>query len=200
MDTTDAMTFRRHSRAARAALALAVLPLAGCGQGLDLDRTLGLETPAPDEFKVSDHAPLTMPPSFELPEPKPGARRPQATSPRQRAEEAVLTASARGARAGGAGGLSDGERTLLTKAGSQQATEDIRDTLARENDSFYADDDLLNFNNLVWWREPAPKGTIVDASAESKRIRENRALGRPLTQGETPTVEPKERALLEGIF
>jgi len=45
-----------------------------------------------------------------------------------------------------------------------------------------------------------PLGQSVDASAESKRLQENAALGEPVTTGETPVIERRERALLEGIF
>ena len=41
---------------------------------------------------------------------------------------------------------------------------------------------------------------MIDAEAEAKRLRENSALGRPATEGKTPTIERKKKALLEGIF
>jgi hypothetical protein len=41
---------------------------------------------------------------------------------------------------------------------------------------------------------------VVDPQAEQQRIEENQALGKPVTEGETPTIERKKRGLLEGIF
>ena len=52
----------------------------------------------------------------------------------------------------------------------------------------------------MFWREEVPPGRIIDADAEAKRLRENAALGKPVTAGETPTIERKKKALLEGIF
>ena len=37
--------------------------------------------------------------------------------------------------------------------------------------------------------------------AEAQRLRKNDALGEPVTEGETPRIEPKEnQGLLEGLF
>jgi hypothetical protein len=54
---------------------------------------------------------------------------------------------------------------------------------------------------LMFWRKPDPEyGTVVDASKEAQRIRENQALGKPVAEGVTPTIARRKRALLEGIF
>jgi hypothetical protein len=41
---------------------------------------------------------------------------------------------------------------------------------------------------------------LVDPAKESQRIKENQALGRPVTEGETPTIERREQGIFEGIF
>ena len=61
-----------------------------------------------------------------------------------------------------------------------------------ENESF--------INSLVFWRKTEPTGTIVDANKESRRLQENAALGRGVTEGNTPTIERRKKALFEGIF
>ncbi|MBF0248468.1 MAG: DUF3035 domain-containing protein, partial [Alphaproteobacteria bacterium] len=33
-----------------------------------------------------------------------------------------------------------------------------------------------------------------------KRIQENQALGKPLSEGQTPMIEPQKKGLLEGIL
>ncbi len=52
----------------------------------------------------------------------------------------------------------------------------------------------------MFWREPQATGDIVDAIEEAKRLRENAALGKPVTDGETPTIERRRKGLLEGLF
>jgi len=61
-----------------------------------------------------------------------------------------------------------------------------------ENDSFV--------DALIFWQEQPEPGVIVDADAESQRIRENQALGKPVTEGLTPTVERREMGIFEGLF
>lgn len=53
---------------------------------------------------------------------------------------------------------------------------------------------------LVFWRDPPQAGTVVDPEAENRRIRENQALGEPVTKGDTPLIERKEKAIFEGLF
>ena len=51
--------------------------------------------------------------------------------------------------------------------------------------------------------ETVPPGAdrVVDPTKESQRIRETQALGRPITEGQTPIIERrKKKGLLEGIF
>jgi hypothetical protein len=43
-------------------------------------------------------------------------------------------------------------------------------------------------------------GSVVDAERETRRLRENQALGRPASEGDTPIVRRRQRGLLEGIF
>ena len=43
-------------------------------------------------------------------------------------------------------------------------------------------------------------GEIIDPEAEQQRLRENQALGRDPTVGDTPVIERRERAIFEGIF
>jgi len=40
----------------------------------------------------------------------------------------------------------------------------------------------------------------VDPVAESKRLQENQALGKPVTEGETPIITVRRKGVLEGIF
>lgn len=104
-------------------LALSVLCLSACSNPRE---TLGLKRSAPDEFKVVKHAPLEMPTSYELPEPRKGAPRPQETAVTKQVETALL-----GERK--ATSLSQSEEALLQKAGTNEVPDDIRTLVDREN-------------------------------------------------------------------
>ena len=75
----------------------------------------------------------------------------------------------------------------------------IRQVVERESKTLREEDGYL-YDVLVFWRDEEPPGQIIDAEAEAKRLQENAALGKPVTAGETPTIERRKKAFLEGIF
>lgn len=202
-----------------AAIAL-VAGLGGCSQ---TQEALGLTKSAPDEFQVLQRAPLSLPPNFALRPPEPGAPRPQEGTARDRAETALFgeagtnsTQTAMfgnlapgGALGGTAGdytggtarpaGPSSGEQALLAEAGAMDANPEIRAVIERETAALIEQDSDF-VERLIFWRDPQPFGTVVDPVQEEQRIQENAALGKPVTAGETPMIEPKKRAPLEGLF
>lgn len=160
---------------------------------------LGLTKQPPDEFRVQARAPLSMPPDFNLRPPRQGAPRPQEGTVQQQARQAVFRVGKTPVSAAGADGRSHGERALLAAAGADRADPNIRATVDRETGILNEQDEsFLDF--LVFWRDKAPSGTVVDAEQEAKRLRENAALGKPATEGETPTIERRKKALFEGLF
>lgn len=189
---------RRMVRAAALTAALAAAAAtAGCENFRD---SVGLTKNPPDEFKVVSREPLTVPPDFNLRPPEPGAERPARRSAREQAEQTVFKGDdAEPSSLTGDGERSAGERALLAKAGADDADPEIRQKLSRETDRLEKSE--RNFvDSLIFWQEPEPKGKVVDAEKEARRLRENAALGKDLTEGETPTIERKERGFLEGIF
>ncbi len=183
-------------------LTLAVLAaLAGCGP--ETQRTFGLTRDAPDEFQVTTRAPLSMPPSLgELPVPRPGAVRPQELTARQQAEAALVPGAVLG-QGPAASRRSSGESALLSQAG-RPVGDEIRRQVDEESLRLdRGDRDLVD--RLMFWREPPPPGTAVDPQREAQRLRENAALGRAPTEGETPIIQrgrsgnPVTR-LFESIF
>ena len=52
----------------------------------------------------------------------------------------------------------------------------------------------------MFWRDGEDRDVLVDPVAESRRLRRNEARGEPVTRGATPTIERREKALLEDIF
>ena len=198
-----------------ALLLAAAAALSACASA---KRTFGLENKAPDEFAVVSRPPLSIPPDFNLRPPQPGAEPQQIAALRERARQAVFgldAGSADGANGGGEISLAAGpdaplaaphagvqtttvgEAALLRLAGAATAAPGIRLIVDRES-AVLAKADVTFIDRLLNFDEP--KGTVVDAAAEGQRLRENQALGRPVTEGETPRIERKERGLLEGLL
>jgi hypothetical protein len=181
-----------------AAAVIAIAGTAGCG---NFRESLGLNKNPPDEFRVVSREPLTVPPDFELRAPEAGGEQTTRRSAREQAEQTVFTGEDAPANDGfdGANGMSRGETALLAQAGAQNVDPDIRRTIARETDRLEQAERSF-VNRLIFWQEPDETAKVVDADKEAKRLRENAALGKGLTDGETPTIERKERGLLEGLF
>jgi hypothetical protein len=194
----------RISGASRTVLAMPILLLAlGLGGCSEARRAVGWDKAPPDEFKILTRAPLAMPPDYGLRPPTPGAPRPQEGSTTDQARTAI-TGGRPGARPGaapavGAGRPSAAEVALLEKAGADRADPAIRATVDREARAV-ADADRSFTDKLIFWREPEPPGTVIDAEREQQRLRENQALGRPANSGDTPIVRRRQRGLLEGLF
>jgi len=177
-----------------------LLLLAGCSGVQD---QFSLTSTPPDEFKVATRAPLAVPPDFNLRPPAPGEPRPQEGTATQQAKQAIFRASDGDSPslddAMPADGRTLGERAFLLEAQANNAQSDIRVIVDRESQTLEEEDGYL-YDVLVFWRDEVPPGRIIDAEAESKRLQENAALGKPVTDGETPTIERRKKAMLEGIF
>lgn len=186
-------------RSAAASGVLALLLLAGCG-GNDISRTFGLTRDPPDEFQVSSRAPLTVPPDFNLRPPAPGQPRPQEGPTRDQA--AAVLAGRQGLVIGSAAPTgasnSPGEAALLAAAGPA-APGDVRARIDQETTLLDQTSRSLT-DRLLFWRTPEPPGIALDPAREQARLRENAALGRPQTAGDTPIIQRRQRGIFEGIF
>jgi hypothetical protein len=128
----------------------------------------------------------------------PAAPRPQEGAIPDQAKLAVTgVASNRAAAPTSAG--SPGEVALLQQAGAARAQADIRAVVNQESNQLAAADKTF-IDRLIFWRKPEEPGTVVDPQREAQRIRENQALGRGVSEGETPSIKRRRRAPLEGIF
>ena len=173
--------------------AFGLLLLVGCGE--NTARTLGFIRDAPDEFRVTTRAPLSMPPDMAggLPSPRPGAPRPMERSARDEAEAVLVPSLAlRDPRQQPrAAGGSVGEIALLQAAGPTPSP-DIRRQVDEESQRLDRPPrDLVD--RLIFWRDPPPPGIAVDPALERQRIRENAALGVEGTAGDTPIQQPREQ-------
>ena len=179
-----------HGTAAGLGLLMVAAALSACD-------ALGLGKSAPDEFAVSRSAPLIVPPDYKLRPPEPGAPRPNETSVRDQAESVLLNDS--GAAPAGDSAATRGELALIAQAGATDVAPDIRQIVDREFSSYASESDSF-VDSLLFWQVTEPPGDVVDPAAEAQRLRENAATGAPVTEGETPTIQRREKALLEGIF
>ena len=175
---------------------IAALGLTACDNS-SLRRSLGIDSRGPDEFRVVSRAPLDVPPDFGLRPPQPGAGRPNEPPVREQARQTVFGSNAPAAKQ--VAGRTAGESALLRQAGAVDLDVAIRETVNRESAQLAAADRGLT-DRLIFWRSPLPPGTVVDPVAEQQRLRENAALGKPATEGETPIIQRKSRGILEGIF
>jgi hypothetical protein len=174
-------------------LAVSVATLAGCN-GDQFGRTFGFIHDAPDEFTVTTRAPLAMPPSFALPPPRPGTVRPQEQSERAQAELALVPQMALGTPNADS---SPGQQALVEAAGPPVGAA-IRTEVDEEASRNQPSQGLGT--KLMFWRTPEKPGIVVDPEKEAKRLRENAALGQSQETGDTPIVQPKQKAWLEGLF
>jgi len=165
-------------------------------------RALGLEKQAPDEFAVVTRAPLSLPPDYNLRPPEPGVPRPQEGTTRDQARRVITGNPTQSSALTSAAPLENqtpGEAALLEQAGADRAVANIRQVVDRETTTLASESRSFT-DVLQFWRPPNEYGTELDPVAESRRLRENQALGRPPTTGATPTIERRERGLLQGLF
>ncbi len=176
-------------------LALVALALTGC---TDVRRSIGLDRTSPDEFTVVSRAPLTMPPSLaRLPEPRPGAARPQDSTSAAVAAASVFGGSS---RATAAGGVTAGESALLAQAGAKSGIEPgIRNKVDQETTQLVVADKSW-IDSLLFWQTQEQPYEVVDPKKENQRLREAQATGKALNDGTVPTIVRKRKAPLEGLF
>lgn len=175
---------------------LAAFTLSACENARE---AIGIGKQSPDEFAVVTRAPLSMPPDFGLRPPRPGAERSQEKAITDSARDLLVKSAGDTAPQQQAPGTSKGESALLAKAGATNADPSIRRTLNRESSILAAEDESFS-DRLIFWQDKPPPGSIVDAAAEQRRLRENAGLGDAPTKGRTPKIVRKPKGWFEGIF
>jgi hypothetical protein len=149
----------------------------------------------PDEFAVVKRAPLSLPPDYGLRPPRPGAMRPNETSPRDDAQSKLLRNLSDQSRRSTAKEnknnrkFTSGESALLKRAEALDVDPSIRHVVERESGRIKEDDSLVE--SLVFWRDKTKPKTLVEPNEESKRLRDNAALGKSPTEGTTPVIKKK---------
>jgi hypothetical protein len=191
--------FMREMSLLRVAPVVGVLALAGCSSN-DMERSFGLTQAPPDEFTVTTHAPLEVPPDLSLRPPDPGAPRPQELTPTRAAEATLVPQSALQPDSPApepVSQMSPGEQALLASAGPAPPPGiriAVDQEAAKEASSHALTDELM------FWKTPKPPGTVVDAEKEAQRLRTNAALGESVDHGDTPIIEKKPRNIIDWLF
>ena len=169
------------------------LSLAGCGES---GSVFGFDRSGPDEFTVVRHPPLSVPPDATLRPPRDGESQEARNENTERARESLLAAGealdatqAMQARAAETG-QSLGEVALARRAAAYYGVErNIRRIVDEETTNLALGDESF-MRKLVFWKDDKepPPGTVLDAEAEARRLRENEALGKPVNTGEAPLI------------
>lgn len=161
---------------------LCLFALGACEKTKD---NLGLNKSAPDEFKVVKRAPLDLPPDYSLRPPRPGAPRPQEQTTSDQAASTVF-----GQETSAPIAATSGEAALLSRAGGNTADPNIRRTVDEETQELFdrnkpVAEKLFGFGG----DKNQASATVVDAEAEAQRLDQNTAADKPVTEGETPSIE-----------
>lgn len=171
---------------------ISLMTLSACGG--DVRDTLGIGRNVPDEFTVMTRAPLSLPPDYNLRPPVPGAARPQEKTTSQTAAKLVLGAGAATTKAT----PGNAEQALLQQAGADQATADIRATVDREAPP-RAKPDADVLDKLQALSDKKTKDPVVDAAAESKRVREAQKTGANPAAGKVVQTDPSSKSTWDKI-
>ncbi len=146
---------------------------------------------APDEFAVYSRPPLSLPPEYKLRPPKPGAKFQRGDSTAALAKQAIIGQTVNRRSPPKVIEGSPGVLALLRETGGLTATPGIRATI-NEEAAIFSSQDQAFVDKLIFWVDESPEGgTIVDAKKEQKRIQRNQALGKPITEGESPEIKVK---------
>jgi hypothetical protein len=156
---------------------------------------------APDEFSVIRRAPLERPTAVfenanELPVPVIGMARPQEVSPIKTAEQALMgkpdpvkAALQTAQEANKPRQQSASVVELLEKSGANQADPTIRNTIEAEHYRLLEKEQATLDRILGKVSKKEPNAKIVDAQGEFERLKKNRAEGKAVTDGVTPTFD-----------
>lgn len=91
-----------------------------------------------------------------------------------------------------------GESALLANLGAANVNPNIRRQVDEES-ALLAEDDRNIVEQMMFWRKLNPPGVIVEAKGERRRINENSALGKPVTDGETPEIRVERLSDFKGF-
>lgn len=90
---------------------------------------------------------------------------------------------------------SAGEAALAQRMTAYYGVEpDIRRKVDAESAQLALEQEKFLYT-VLFWMDPEPAGTALDANAETRRLRENDALGKPVNSGEAPVIARKKSGI-----
>lgn len=92
-------------------------------------------------------------------------------------------------------GPSRGETALARRVTSYYGVEpEIRRKVDSESAELALEQKKF-LHKVLFWMDPEPPGTPLDANAEARRLQENEALGKPVNAGEAPLIARKQSGI-----
>lgn len=142
-----------------------------------VSRAIGASRSSPDEFRVMTHAPLTLPPDYNLRPPRPGEARPGESDPSSEARAALFGDNV-GARA------SQGERSFITAAGASTAQDNIREQIDYESQGVVRRNEGFVDRLLAFGGSTAPASAPLNPEDETRRLEDEEAIRRATGGGQ----------------
>jgi hypothetical protein len=176
---------------------LCTLALSACGDG-SLREKVGLERKPLDEFQVLSRPPLTVPPDFNLRPPVDDAAAASNSNINNEARTLLLGDTPAAATPATTPAPSGADAVILQRTGADKAAPSVRDIIRAESGEA---EDEAEKSTLDKLGKPFEKTEpLVNPSKEEQRILENKAQGKSVTDGETPTTKPKSESILDRVF
>ncbi len=191
---------------------LAAALLTGCSQS-EVKENLGLVREAPDEFRVVSRPPLSVPKEFFLVPPTPGADRSFELSAEAQARDLVTGGRAEASElsleqqqdsladtaapvVSTSPLMTSAEENFLKRAGADGSDPSIRDKIYKETaKSAEEEPDMLDRLRGAGAGDPT-----VNAAKEKQRLEANKKNDKPVTEGDVPVTDPKQKSTLERLF
>jgi hypothetical protein len=156
----------------------AVLAAAAAASGCSgFSQAIGASKVTPDEFRVMTHAPLTLPPDYNLRPPRPGEARPQENDPAGDAQTALFGENV-GAQA------SQGERAFISAAGATAANDGIRDTIDYESQGIVRRNEGFVNRLLAFGGSSAAASAPLNPEEEARRLEDEESIRRATGGGQ----------------
>ncbi|MEZ5960536.1 MAG: DUF3035 domain-containing protein [Hyphomonadaceae bacterium] len=156
------------------AILAAATAATGCSS---VSRAIGASRSSPDEFRVMTHAPLTLPPDYNLRPPRPGEARPGESDPSTEARTALFGDNV-GQQA------SQGERAFISAAGAATADDGIRETIDYEAQGVVRRNEGFVNRVLSFGGSGAPAAAPLNPEQEEARLADEESIRRATGGGQ----------------
>jgi hypothetical protein len=142
-----------------------------------VSRAIGASRSAPDEFRVMTHAPLTLPPDYNLRPPRPGEARPGESDPSTEARAALF-----GDNVGQA--ASQGERAFISAAGASTADDAVREQIDYEAQGVVRRNEGFVNRVLSFGGSGGPASAPLNPEDEQRRLEDEESIRRATGGGQ----------------